>query len=151
MRDEKYLIWLNKTLLSFQMIEEALRLCVGLSYEIIASSIPSDLDFKFSPDSINNAALGRLISMFSNTSKNDVLIEDLKKVVKWRNFCAHNAFTHEFLDRNSKSSFTHHSADDIEQVAKISSELALRLGDELKKIQKIHTELIGVSGRSLIN
>ena len=141
MKDEKYLVWINQALLSFQIIEEALRLCIGLSYEVISASIPSEIDFKFSADTINNAALGNLIKMFSNTSKNDPLIEDLKKVVKWRNFCAHNAFAHEFMNRNSHSSFDPHSSEDVEKVAKFSSELVLRLGDELKKLQKIHAQL----------
>ncbi|MBN4065570.1 hypothetical protein JYT85_02860 [Desulfocapsa sp. AH-315-G09] len=142
MRDDKYLTCLNKALLSFQMIEESLKLCIGLSYEVIAGSIPSDIAFKFSPESINNAALGRLIRMFANISKNETLIDDLQKVVNWRNFCAHNAYAHEFLKRNSNSLFTQHSAEDLGKVSIFSSDLVLRLSNELKKIQKIHTELI---------
>ena len=142
MKDEKYLICLNKSLLSFQMIEEALKICIGLSYEVIKASLPSGIDFKFSPDSINNSALGKLIQMFSNISENEMLIDDLKKIVKWRNFCAHNAFAHELFNRNSKSSFNEHSAKDLENVAQISSNLVLSLCDEIKKIQKIRSELI---------
>lgn len=143
MRDEKYLDLVNKALFSFQMVEESLKLCIGLSYEIIAASTPSGLAFKFSKDSIYNAPLGRLISMFSNISNNETLIEDLKKVVKWRNFCAHNAYAHEFMTRASKSSFSHHTSDDLAKIAMASNDLVSLLGEEIKKLLTIHKNVVG--------
>lgn len=143
MKDDLYLTWVSKALLSYQMVEEALKLCIGLSYEIIAVSSPPEVDFKFSPNSINNAPLGSLIKMFSNVSKNEVLVEELKskELLKWRNFCAHNAFEHELMNRSSKNSFTPHSAAEVEKVARNVGELVLKVGNELKRLQEIHSRV----------
>lgn len=142
LKDKEYLFEINKALLSFQMIEEALKISIGLSYEIIANTIPSDIAFKFEPNSVNNAPLGNLIKMFSKISKNEVLIRDLKKVVEWRNFCAHSAFAHEFLNRTSISPFSEHSVLDIKKVVDFSSDLVLRLKNEIENIRRVHIEIM---------
>jgi hypothetical protein len=141
LKDQEYLDEINKALLNFQMVEEALKICIGLSYEIIAKTIPADMTFKFDPSSVNSAPLGNLIKMFSKISKNEVLISDLKKIVEWRNFCAHSAFSHEFLNRKSVSRFSEHSAQDLKKVVDFSSDLVLRLTNEIKDIRTIHIEV----------
>jgi len=140
MKDDLYVTWIGKALLSYQMLEEALKLCIGVSYEIICASNPSEVDFKFSYSSINNAPLGSLIRMFSNVSKNETLVSDLKSkdVIRWRNFCAHNAFMHEFMNRTSQSFFSQHSVEEIKRVALYTGELVLKVGEELKKLQDLH-------------
>ena len=77
-----YVVAVHKALLSFQMLEEALKICVGLSYEIIAKAAPAPIVFRFDPTSINNAPLGKLIKMFSELNSNAVLVGDLGKAVK---------------------------------------------------------------------
>ena len=47
MRNEKYIAEINKALLSFQMIEEGLKICVGLSYEIISATAPYPITSDF--------------------------------------------------------------------------------------------------------
>ncbi len=150
MKDEQYLTWVSKALVSFQLVEEALKLCIGVSYEIIAASNPPEVDFQFSPSSINDAPLGNLIRMFSNVSKNEALVAELKSkdVLKWRNFCAHNAFMHEFMSRTSKSTFSPHSADEVEAVARHVAGLGLKLRDELKRLQSIHSRVCGDQGET---
>lgn len=122
--------------------EEALKICVGLSYEVIAKSAPSPIVFRFNPADINSAPLGKLIKMFSEVNCNAELIGDLGKVVKWRNFCAHNAFTHEFLDRASASPFTAHHTEDVIAVVKFSSALVERLGIEMKVLRELHANKV---------
>jgi hypothetical protein len=58
-----YIAAINKALLSFQMIEEALKICVGLSYEVIAKAAPAPIVFRYDLAGINNAPLGKLIKM----------------------------------------------------------------------------------------
>ena len=140
-----YVVAVHKALLSFQMLEEALKICVGLSYEIIAKAAPAPIVFRFDPTSINNAPLGKLIKMFSELNSNAVLVGDLGKAVKWRNFCAHNAFAHEFLNKSSVSPFTAHDAEDVEVIAKFSTALVERVDNEMKAIRELHRAVIGDS------
>jgi len=125
------------------MIEEALRICVGLSYEVLENSAPTPIVFRFKAKDINKASLGKLINMFSAVSSNAELIIDLGKVVEWRNYCAHNAFVHEFLDRTTKSPFKAHGSEDVEVVARVASSLVERLGTEMKAIREAHRAVIG--------
>ncbi|MGO2007920.1 hypothetical protein [Vreelandella alkaliphila] len=143
MRDDQYFVSVSKALLSYQMVGEALKLCIGVSYEVIAASNPPEVSFKFSPASINDAPLGNLVKMFAKVSNNQALIKELqaKKLGKWRNFFAHNAFAHEFMSRNSQSSYTPHSVEEVQQVSLYVGELVLKLGEELKALQKVHARL----------
>lgn len=81
--------------------------------------------------------------MFTEVNCNAELIGDLGKVVKWRNFCAHNAFAHEFLDRASASPFTAHDTEDVIAVVKFSSSLVERLGSEMKVLRELHQVVLG--------
>jgi|GEM_PF-2247141 len=150
MKNEPYIAALNGALLSFQMIEEALKICVGLSYEIIRATAPSPIVFRFNPVAVVNAPLGKLIKMFSEVTANDELVNDLRKVIEWRNFCAHNAFAHEFLNRASKSPFKSHPAEDVKAIVKFSANLVERLGNEMKLIREIHVAVIEKKNKSLL-
>lgn len=140
---DAYIAAINKALLSFQMVEEALKICIGLSYELIAKAAPAPVVFRFDPAGINNAPMGKLIPMFSEINSNAELISDLGKVLKWRNFCAHNAFAHEFLDRAGASPFKAHDTEQVKVVVQVSSALVERLGNELKEIRELHQVVVG--------
>lgn len=143
MKNDAYLVAINKALLSFQMIEEALKICVGLSYEIIQTTAPPPIVFRFDPAVVLNAPLDRLIKMFSVVTVNEELVKDLRKVIEWRNYCAHNAFVHEFLDRASKSPFKPHPVEDVHIIIKFSVGLVERLGNEIKSIRETHVVVMG--------
>lgn len=143
MKNEAYIAAINQALLSFQMIEEALKICVGMSYEIIRATTPSPIVFRFDPAAVLNAPLGRLIKMFSEVTANDALVNDLRKVIQWRNFCAHNAFVHEFLNRTSKSPFELHTTEDVNIIAKLAFGFIERLDTEMKSIRAEHATVIG--------
>ncbi len=125
------------------MIEEALKICIGLSYEVIAETAPAPIVFRFDPVAINNTPLGKLIKMFSEVNCNAELISDLGNVLKWRNFCAHNAFAHEFLDRAGASAFAAHDLEDVQAVVKFSTALVERLGNEMNVIIELHRVVKG--------
>jgi hypothetical protein len=144
MKNEEYINAVNQALLSFQMIEEALKFCIGMSYEIIRTTTPLPIVFRFKPEAITHAPLEKLITMFSAVTLNDKLIKDLRKVIKWRNYCAHNSFVHEFLDRMGSSPFKPHPIEDVATIIKFSTSLVERVSDEMKSIRKLHAELIGI-------
>ena len=143
MKNEEYINAVNRAIISFQMIEEALKICIGMSYEIIRATTPLPIVFRFEPEAITRAPLERLIKMFSAVTLNDELIKDLRKVIEWRNYCAHNAFVHEFLDRMGRSPFKPHPIEDVATIIKFSIWLVERVGDEMKSIRKLHAEVIG--------
>ena len=143
MRDDQYQVSVSKALLSYQMVEEALKLCIGVSYEIIAASNPPEVGFRFSPASINDVPLGSLVKMFAKVSNNELLVKEpqAKELGKWRNFFAHNAFAHEFMNRTSTSSYSPHFAEEVQKVALYVGDLVLRLGKELKILQNLQARL----------
>ncbi len=130
-------------MLTFQMIEEALKICIGLSYQIIQATVPSPVQYRFSVKSINNAAMGRLISMYEEITSTPELANDLRKITEWRNFFAHNSFRHELLARTDSSPFRQHSIEDVRRVVLFSGELVERLGKEVQKLQKVYKSVIG--------
>lgn len=148
MSDDRYIQAVNSALLSFQMLEESLKICIGLSYEIISASIPSEIDFKFSPEVLNENPLGVLITMFSKVSKNEKLVIELrgkKKInLKWRNFLAHSAFVHNFQNNFSHSTFVEHSAEDVAKVAIVIGQLVSKVGEEIARLQDIRNRLCNV-------
>jgi hypothetical protein len=117
-RNHVYVLAVQNALFAFQMIEEALKIYIRGSYEIIKRSVPSPVAFNFDASAIKNAPLGKLIKMFSGISANNKLIGDLRKIEEWRNFCAHRAYTHEFMRRQSGTPV---SAKDVEDVATVAN------------------------------
>lgn len=148
MRDEKYIVAVHSALLSFQMIEEALKIFVGLSYEIIQASTPQPLIFKFDKKTITEAPLSRIIKMYDNLSSNSELVSDLKKIIEWRNFCAHNAFRHELNLRSGTTQFSDHSIEDIHKIVEYSVILVQRLADEIRSIQDIHKTIVNACNKT---
>ncbi len=130
------------------MLEEALKIYIGLSYEIIGKSVPPPVVFRFDKDKILNAPLGQLIKMISEVKDDDELINELRAIVKWRNFCAHNAFAHEFLNRASKSDFTPHDEKDVMTVSIHSAKLVERLGTELLSLREVHRTVCPENSRA---
>lgn len=143
MKNSEYIQASTQALLGFQMIEEALKLCIGLSYEIIQLSAAKPVSFTFNPDVILNAPLGKLTSMYEGVTSQQELVTHLRKSAKWRNFLAHNAFRHELYSRNGKSPYSEHSVEDISQVVKVTKELTEEIAKEIVELQKKYKELAG--------
>lgn len=74
--------------------------------------------------------------MFSGVTGNVDLVKDIRKVNEWRNFCAHSAFAHEFLNRAGKSPFKPHSTEDVQNIIKFCASLVERLGEEIELLRE---------------
>lgn len=144
MKDNDYIHAASNAMLTFQMIEEALKICIGLSYQIIAMSAQSPVHFRFDPKAINAAAFGKLISMYEVVTSTPEVAVDLRKLVQWRNFFAHNAFRHELLARSGSSPFESHSVEDVRKVVMAASEMVERLGKEVQQLQTIYRSVARV-------
>lgn len=143
MKNDDYIHAASNAMLTFQMIEEALKICVGLSYQIIQATAPSPVHYRFNAKSINSAAMGKLISMYEVITPTPELVSDLRKLTEWRNFFAHNAFRHELLARNGNSPFHNHSIDDVRNVVMYSAEIVKRLSKEVQELQSLYKSIMG--------
>lgn len=143
MKGHNYIEASTHAILSFQMLEEVLKICIGLSYEIIQLSVPKPVQFRFQEKDINNLPLGSLISKYKDISSKPEQADEIKKITKWRNFIAHNAFRHEFLSRTGKSPFDKHSPEDIGKVLTETTRLISCLAEEIKELQQILKSLKG--------
>ena len=143
-RDHAYVLAIQNALFSFQMIEEALKICVGLSYEIILRSAPSPVAFNFDASAINKAPLGKLIKMFSGVSENRQLIADLRTIEEWRNFCAHGAYKHEFMSRQAATPVSAKDVTDVQTVTTFAANLVEQIGTDMLPLREVHRALLGV-------
>ncbi|HEY8159482.1 MAG TPA: hypothetical protein VIF10_12340 [Methylobacter sp.] len=142
-RNHVYVLAVQNALFAFQMIEEALKIYVGLSYEIIKRTVPSPVAFNFAVSSINNAPLGKLTKMFSGISANHQLIGELRKIEEWRNFCAHRAYTHEFMSRQSGTPVTAKDIEDVKTVTTSAVNLVKQIGNDMLILRETHRSLFG--------
>lgn len=140
-KNEIYISAVQNALFTFQMIEEALKICIMGSHEILVRSAPPPVVFSFEAEAITNSPLGQLIKMFSRVSANSTLIADIKSIEKWRNFCAHRAYTHEFLKRGTSEAVTQSDIDDLQKVTSAGVKLVEQLGIEIVAIRSTHAKL----------
>ncbi|MBX7229599.1 MAG: hypothetical protein K1X48_08355 [Burkholderiaceae bacterium] len=137
-RNHAYVFAVQNALFAFQMIEEGLKLYVGLSYEILKRSAPSPVTFNFDPPAIQNAPLSRLIKMFGGVSANNQLIGELRKIEGWRNFCAHRAYTHEFMSRQSGAPVSVKDVEEVQTITTFAVNLVERIGNDMLTLRETH-------------
>lgn len=147
-RNHTYVHAVQNALFAFQMIEEALKICVGLSYEIIKRSAQPPVTFNFDVSAINNAPLGKLIKMFSGVSANHQLISDLRKIEEWRNFCAHRAYKHEFMSGQSGAPVSEKDVADVQTVTTFAVNLVEQIGTDMRTLRETHRSLFGAERES---
>lgn len=147
-RNHAYVRAVQNALFAFQMIEEALKIYVGLSYEIIKRSAPPPVTFNFDVFAVNNAPLGKLTKMFSGVSANHQLVSDLRKIEEWRNFCAHRAYMHEFMNRQSGIPISAQDVEDVNTVATSAVDLVKQIGNDMLILRETHRKLFGAESES---
>jgi hypothetical protein len=141
-KNHNYVLAVQNALFAFQMIEESLKICIGLSYEIITRAAPFPVVFNFDASAINNAPLGKLIKLFSGVSANNELIGDLRKIEGWRNFCAHRAYTHEFMSRQSGTPVSAKDVEDVSLVITSAVDLLKQIGNDMHVLRETHGTVI---------
>lgn len=118
-----------------QMIEEGLKLYVGIAEELIQAATPYGVPFKVDRQAIENAPLGKLIGMFAKLNRNDQLIARLRQLPEHRNYIAHAAFRRAFQASTDKNI-------DLDSARLHATEV----GDEAEKV----LQLIGQEIKSLL-
>jgi len=149
-RDESFVQKVQAALYAFQMLEEALKIIVGLSYEIIQATAPTPIKFNFKTDEILNAPLGNLKKMYLRVSDNIALGKEIDAVSGWRNYCAHRAYFEEFMSRSDHD--LGNQKDEAGVVAAIQAVLSIlnTLSVEIQELQRLHSRLMrGEEGRGI--
>lgn len=80
------------TLGGFQLLEEGLKNYIDLYYATASQLLQGQLHFGYERSDIQDAALGRLLTVFGKVSANQALLSEMRSLVKHRDQAAHQAF-----------------------------------------------------------
>ena len=78
-------------LTNFQLLELALKLYIGTSYDYIHMLVEDHIHFDFSITDVENYPLERLLNVFGKLNGNEELKKRLNKLRNKRNYIAHEA------------------------------------------------------------
>ncbi|PQA78484.1 hypothetical protein [Rhodoferax sp. TS-BS-61-7] len=76
---------------NFQLLELALKIYIGKSYELIQHLVGSRIHFDFSVSDVESYPLERQLNLFGKLNDNESLKTRLNKLKSKRNFVAHEA------------------------------------------------------------
>jgi len=133
--DTEFIKRVHVALYTFQMIEEALKVVVGLSYEIIQATAPAPISFTFQPSELNDAALGTLRKLYGRVSKNQATMTRLSEIASWRDYCAHRAFHIEFMSRTNEKYEAQKDGEGLAVVTRAALHLLEDFGREFTALQ----------------
>jgi hypothetical protein len=88
---ELYSSAVNQVLAGYQLIEEMLKSYIATHFELTRAILAGRLHFDFHREDYQDAALGRLIQVFSKLTPNKALVSDLRSVVRHRDQIAHKS------------------------------------------------------------
>ena len=143
----------TRCMMSFQYIEEALKMVLvrleSLTYFRLRGYTHYDLKPKI--DSIQNAAMGRLIDFLKIYTDDPKLIEDLKVVKKQRDLIAHQSLLMT-VEQLKDDDFIQLKFSELEKVKECSNSLLMKICDRYKDLDKtlntIAAEPIAAANRS---
>lgn len=97
---KQYIDLLPQCMLNYQFIEEGLRFCLYRQHAIVAMRVKTILPYKPPFDSIQNAAMGKLISYFKTFCDNEELLKSLNDVKTKRDHLAHQGYLLTFEEQS---------------------------------------------------
>jgi len=140
-RDESFTSKVQAALYAFQMLEEGLKIVIGLSYEVIQATTPEPVKFAFSADEINNAPLGNLKKMYLRVSGNAALGKEIDQLIPWRNYCAHRAFIEEYMSRADAQRENQKDEAGVVAATQATLQVLQTLQTELQQIRQLHPSI----------
>ena len=72
-------------------MEEALKSCVAMSYDIIRSSCNASVAFHYTRDDVEKDSLSSILRKYEKLSNDVELVSKIRQLIPARNECAHNA------------------------------------------------------------
>ena len=126
-------------LAGFQLIEEGLKDYIGHYYDAVRKRLNGKLHFEYRRTDIDQAALGKLLSIFCKINGNEDLVKQLRKLLKHRDDLAHKALVHLYGTPKSDSEYAAMSDSAIETASKLG-ELMSVLHQEINRVVVIAKE-----------
>ena len=130
---KQYFDLLPQCMLNYQFIEEGLRFCLYRQHGIVAMRVKTIFPYKPSFDSIQNAAMGKLISHFQTFCDNEGLLKSLNEVKKKRDHLAHQGYLLTFEEQHDPK-FVSDQLVELESAYKEAKACFLALQGEMERI-----------------
>ena len=140
----KYWHKLGNALLNFQFMEEIIRMYLGIAYDVVKKKLDNQIPFKFSYRDIKQDSLGTLVTKFEKFNSNKQLIEEVVRLVKIRNYCAHQAYLMT-AEQQKDDKYLSGEIKKMETVIRSSDQCVRHLHRELERIEKIRNKLYGIT------
>lgn len=130
---ELYSSGANQVLAGFQIIEESLKNYIECHFNFTRAFLNGRLHFDFRREDYQEAALGRLIQVFSKLCNDKKLIIDLRSLVQRRDHIAHKALLKLYDDNTSPDEYSDLINELQSDMVKISA-LMIRISSETAKL-----------------
>jgi hypothetical protein len=123
-------------LLTFQYIEEFLRMYIAHCYQIINFKVSKHIPFKYNYKDLQKDSLGTLLSKFKNLSKESSLIKKIENLVKDRNYCAHEAYLLAY-EQQKDSKYLIKEIEKIDEIARKVEDCRELISGQLKQVEAV--------------
>lgn len=133
---QQYFNLLPQCMLNYQFIEEGLRFCLYRQHEIVAMQVKGILPYKPPFHSIQDAAMGRLITYFQSFCDDEALLKSLNGVKKRRDNIAHQGYLLTFEEQNDLQFISVQLAD-LESAYKEAKDCFLALQCEMERVHNL--------------
>ena len=124
------------TLGGFQLLEEGLKTYIDIYYRAVNSLLEQRLHFGYQRSDIQDAPLGRLLTVFSKVCANADLVNEMRSLIKHRDRAAHQAFICLYGTGTSEQAFTQMKDENLKLSTQLGT-LLPRLHDETVKVAKV--------------
>lgn len=119
----------------FQLVEEGLKTYIDIYYGAVRDILAGKLHFAFDQSDVQDAPLGRLLTIFSKICPNKELVSELRGLIKHRNQAAHQAFVCLYDDETSTEAYKAMTSANIELTTVLT-----------RLLPQIHAEMVAVHG-----
>ena len=126
----------NDVLAGFQIIEELLKNYLEFHFDLTRQILAGRVHFDFRRDDYQDAALGRLVQVFSKLCPDKQLISDLRSVVRRRDHFAHKALLKLYDDNVPPDEYSRLIDEMTVDMGK-NAELMQRIVNEMKKLEPL--------------
>jgi hypothetical protein len=127
----------NLALSGFQFLEETLKTYLELYFAAVRHLTGDKLYFGFERSDYQEAALGRLVQVFSKTCSDKVLVAELRSMVKKRDHIAHQAllrfFRPEPITGEEWAKLLTETQETVDQLGAVGP----RMVEHLRKVEEI--------------
>lgn len=148
---DDYISYVNQSLMSFQFIEELIRMYLERCYWIIRKKVGEDLAITLSRNDIEKLSLGGLLKEFKKFNANADLINGMHKLIPWRNRVAHQALLFTFVDFDGEREEWKMRIDHMRKVSLATKGCIDHLGQEVAKLETVMKRLGWEEGQSITN